>query len=99
MNFMPVVLWTDILLFILLAVCIAYARHAARHPHLAAPWARMSKSASGMAAATVLSAFALIGVLDSLHYRPLIESKPGAPGPARYSVEVRSVLDLIIQGT
>jgi len=98
MNFMVVVLWTDVLLFILLALCLAYALHAARRPHLRAPWARMARSASGMAAATVLSAFAAIGVLDSLHYRPLIEAKAGVPGPARYAVEVRSVLDLIIQG-
>ena len=98
MSFMVVVLWTDVLLFILLGVCLAYARHASRHAHLRAPWARMGRSASGMAAATVLATFALVGVLDSLHYRPLIEAKPGTPGPARYSVEVRSVLDLVIQG-
>ena len=98
MSFMVVVLWSDVLLFLLIGICAFYGRLAARHAHLRAPWVRMRKNASGMAAATVLSAFALIGVLDSLHFRPLLESKPGTAGPARYSVEVKSVLDLLAQG-
>ena len=97
MNFLPVFLWTDLLLFLLLAVCGGYARHAARHAHLRAPWVRVRQNPVGMASATLLAAFALIGVLDSLHYRPALEAKPGAPGKTQYSVEVRSVLDLLAQ--
>ncbi len=97
MNFLPVFLWTDLLLFLLLAVCAAYARHAARHAHLRAPWVRVRQNPVGMAAATLLAAFALVGVLDSLHYRPALEAKPGAAGKTQYSIEVRSVLDLLAQ--
>ena len=97
MNFLPVFLWTDLLLFLLLAVCAGYARHAARHAHLRAPWVRVRQSGAGMASATVLTAFTLIGVLDSLHFRPALDAKPGAATAVQYSVEVRSVLDIALQ--
>ncbi|MFN0160815.1 MAG: ABC transporter permease [Burkholderiales bacterium] len=93
MNFSPVILWSDALLFILIAISIWYAHTAARHAHLRAPWARVRKSAAGLAAATVLVPFVLIGVLDSLHYRPLLTASPGKS--AAKSVEVRSALDAV----
>ncbi|MBL8384356.1 MAG: ABC transporter permease [Burkholderiales bacterium] len=94
---MPVLLWTDLLLFALIGACLVYARHAARHAHLAAPWLRVRASPTGMAAATVLLAFLGIGVLDSLHFRAALEAKPGSAAPPRYAVEVRSVLDLLAE--
>jgi peptide/nickel transport system permease protein len=47
-----------------------------------------------MAAATVLIPFVLIGLLDSLHYRPILETKVGS-AKATYSVEVKSMLDVV----
>jgi len=48
-----------------------------------------------MAASVVLCAYLLVGLLDSLHYRPrLPATEPGAP--AVYSVEVRSLLDRLL---
>ena len=96
MNFMPVFLWTDLLLFLLLGICAVYARHASRHAHLRAPWVQVRRSASGMASAIVLSAFTLVGVLDSLHYRPLLDARSDAKatGP-QYSVEVKSALEAL----
>lgn len=46
-----------------------------------------------MASATVLLAFILIGLLDSLHYRVQLEGKPGQK--ASYAIEVLSVLDAL----
>ena len=92
MNFTPILLWSDLLLFLLMAVCGLYAWMASKHAHLRAPWVRVRRNAAGLASATVLIPFALIGVLDSLHYRPLLESKAGT-ATARYSVEVKSALD------
>ena len=92
MNFTPILLWSDLLLFLLIAVCSLYAWMASKHAHLRAPWVRVRRNAAGLASATVLIPFALIGVLDSLHYRPLLESKAGS-ATARYSVEVKSALD------
>ena len=95
MSFVPVILWTDALLTLLVALCLFYARYASRHAHLRAPWGRVRQSGVGMGSAALLCVFVLIGLADSLHYRPLLESKPGtAP---QYSVEVRSVLELVLR--
>ena len=95
MNFTPILLWSDILLLVLMAVCGLYAWQASKHAHLRAPWARLRRNAAGLASVTVLLPFVLIGVLDSLHYRPMLESKAGS-ATARYSVEVKSALDAVL---
>ena len=96
MNFTPVFLWSDGLLFLLVLITVFYARFAARHAHLRAPWVKVKKNAAGMAAATVLIPFVLIGLLDSLHYRPQLETKAGT-AKATFSVEVKSVLDIVAE--
>ena len=95
MNFSVLFLWSDLLLYALLLICALYAWQASRHAHLRAPWGRVRRNAAGLASATVLIPFVLIAVLDSIHYRPLLESKAGS-ATARYSVEVKSVLDVVL---
>ncbi len=87
-------LWIDALVWLLVAVTAAYAWYARRQPHLAAPWRRVGQSGSGMAALVVLAAFAVVGLLDCVHYRPRLPAGPG--GVPVYSVEVRSVLDALL---
>jgi len=87
------VLWSDALVWLLVAGIAVYAAYAARRPHLRAPWSRVARNGSAMAAATVLAVFVLIGLLDSIHYRPLL---PAQGGKAAYSTELRSVLDLVL---
>ena len=95
MGFMPVMLWTDALVYLLLAAAVAFAAYVRRHEHLLAPWRRVARSASGMTALTVLVFFLAVGLLDSLHYRPAL---PAAPGEARfYAVEVLSVFDRLAE--
>ena len=91
---MPVILWTDALIFLLLAVVIGYFRYVVRRPHMLATWLRVTESPSGMAALVVLAAYLAVGLLDSMHYRPALENK-GPQGNAVYSVEVLSVLDTL----
>ena len=55
MPFKLVVLWTDALVFLLVAAIVALVWHVRRHEHLAAPWRKVARDASGMAAGTVLS--------------------------------------------
>jgi peptide/nickel transport system permease protein len=86
---MPVVLATDLLLWLLVAAGVAYFLYCRRRPHLAAPWRRVLQSRAALASLVVLAAFALVGLLDSLHFRPRIDG--GA-----YSNEVLSVLDLAL---
>src|SRR5882672_10629080 len=89
----PVILWTDVLVFVLAVAVLAYFVHVHRQPHLLIPWRRVTQSAYGMSALVVLTTFVTIGLLDSIHYRPTLESKAGQ-GTA-YSTEVSSVFDAL----
>jgi len=94
-----VFLWTDVALFLLLLGGAVYAWHARRTPNLRATWARVARDTPAMCAAVVLGAFVLIGVLDSMHYRPLLESVEvnGGKGARAYSPVTRSVLDALLE--
>ena len=91
---MPVILWTDALVYLIFAAVVVYAWYAGRHEHLAAPWRRVARSAIGMSALMVLALFIIVGLLDSLHYRPRLE-QGSATGESVYSVEVLSAFDVI----
>jgi peptide/nickel transport system permease protein len=88
-------LWIDALVWLLVAVALAFGWYARRQPHLAAPWRRVGRSGPGMASLVVLAAFAVVGLLDCVHYRPLLPAGPG--GASVYSVEVRSFLDALLE--
>ena len=92
MPFMPVLLWTDALIFLLLAAIALFVWQVRRREHLRAPWRNVAHSRSGMIAAVVLSGFVAIGLLDSLHFRLRL---PDAGGKVNFAVEVISVFDLI----
>jgi len=88
----PFILITDVLVWLLVAATVAYALHCRRHPHLVVPWRRVFQSPAAMASLTVLIVFLAVGLLDSLHYRPTLPQKEGAP--RAYATEVLSVLDM-----
>ena len=94
MSFQPVFLWSDVLLFVLIAAIVGLALWARRQDALRAAWGRVLNDGVAMAAATVLAVFVLIGLLDSLHYRERLPDQPGAP--ARYAVDVNSALDALL---
>jgi peptide/nickel transport system permease protein len=92
----PVVLATDLLVWLLSVSAALFAWYCARRPHLAAPWARVFRSQAAVASAVFLACYLVIGLLDSLHYRPALPSKEGQP--AVYSVQVVSLLDVTLSG-
>jgi len=92
-DFQPVLLWSDGLVWLLVAGLAGFARYAAGSPPLVAAWVRVGASRAGMAAATVLAAFVAVGLLDSVHFRPKLEAAPGQK--ASYGVEVLSLLDAL----
>lgn len=96
MSFLPVILPTDALIFLLVAVCLASAWYIRRRPHLALPWRRVAKNSTAMVSLLLLSIFLLAGLLDSLHYRPALPDKGN--GQTVYSPEVLSVLDTLAKG-
>ena len=88
---MPYVLPTDALVWLLVAVAVAYGFYCRGHPHLAVPWSRVFQSPAAMASSVVLCAYLAIGLADSLHFRPQLEQKAG--DKAAYSTEILSLLD------
>ncbi|MBS0335325.1 MAG: ABC transporter permease [Proteobacteria bacterium] len=92
---MPVILVTDVLVWLLVAAAAGYAYYCRRHDHLAAPWRRVFASRAAMVSLVVLCAYLAAGLADSLHFRARLES--GGPGaPAAYSNEVMSLLDVAV---
>ena len=96
MNFLPVILWTDAMIFILLGVGIAGAWWIRQRPHLVQPWLRVARSRVGMISLLILSLFLWIGLLDSLHYRAALPEKNN--GQTVYSAEVLSAFDALAGG-
>lgn len=92
-HFVPVLLWTDALIFALFIVSLAVVWWIRRHAHLRAPWAAVARRPMAMGAALVLAVFVAIGLLDSLHYRERLNDSP--PDRPQYSVEVSSVFDAL----
>jgi peptide/nickel transport system permease protein len=86
MNFQPVFLWTDILVWLLVLACLAFGWTIARTPALRASWHAVLARPMGMASLIVLTVFVFIGLADSLHYRARLDN-------GQLDVEVRSVLD------
>jgi len=93
MGFLFVPLWTDVLLWLLVAAVVAYGWRCSRKPHLAAPWARVLRTRRAAVTCVVLACFVLVALMDSVHFRPRLERQE--PGTATaYAGHVLSLLDL-----
>lgn len=88
---MPVVLATDALFFLLLLLLAGYAIYALRRPYMLEPWRRLARSRSAMVSLTIIFFYVAIAFLDSLHFKPRLESDK-----AVYSNEILSVFDLLV---
>jgi peptide/nickel transport system permease protein len=89
----PVILWTDALIYLLLALALGFGLYASRHEHLREPWGRVVRSRTGAMAMVVLGFYVAIGLLDTVHFHPVDLGK-GAAGENVHSPEIRSLLDL-----
>jgi len=90
-----VILWTDALIFLLIALMLLFGRLAASREHLRTPWRSVGRSRMGMGALVVLSVYILIGILDSVHYKPLL-SKTVQTAQVTHSNEILSLLDYLV---
>lgn len=94
MPFMPVFLWTDILIFLLLAVLTAAVIYFRSKPHLRAPWRMVMQRKRGVISIVILLTYVTIGFLDSLHFRMALPGETQVE--QHYSSEVLSVLDWLV---
>ncbi|WP_228384535.1 ABC transporter permease [Rhodocyclus gracilis] len=96
MNVLPVILWSDALVWLMALAALVLGLLSRRQPPLAAAWRRVGRSRPGMAAATVVAVFVVVGLLDSLHYRPALDTPAaGASAAPAYAIETLSVLDAL----
>jgi peptide/nickel transport system permease protein len=90
-----VFLWTDIFVWLVFAMTVVYAVRTARNPNARRTWRRVFVAPTPMAAVIVLSIFVLVGMLDSIHFRPRIDEAVGSGARAAvYSGETLSLLDV-----
>ncbi|MFP4494402.1 MAG: ABC transporter permease [Halochromatium sp.] len=83
---MPVILITDALVFVLIAVAVGFGLYAARHEHLRGPWLQVGRSPVGVAALVVVLFYVGIGLLDSLHFHPRVEPVAQAAAASQSAV-------------
>ncbi|MGH8766164.1 MAG: ABC transporter permease [Burkholderiales bacterium] len=92
---MPYLLLSDYLIWLLVGVVAAFACYCSRKAHLAAPWARVFRSPSAIASLVFLMCYVFVGLVDSIHFRPRLETRVRG-APIAYSVDVQSLLDVIL---
>jgi len=93
----PVFLITDILIFSLVFLIIAFFVYAMRKPHLRKPWAQVVRSKAGVISMMVLLVYISIAILDSMHFHPKVENN-SVDNETQYSGEIQSVFDRIVFG-
>ena len=92
---MIIVLWTDALVYLLVAAIIGFVLWVRHHEHLRTPWRQVARRRLGMIALVVLLAYVAVGLLDSVHYRPALA--PSTNGKVYYSTRVYSLLDRLVR--
>ncbi|MGB7650767.1 MAG: ABC transporter permease [Gallionella sp.] len=94
MSFMPIILWSDALVFLIIASVTMSALIIRRREHLLLPWRRVAKSRVAMLSLLVLSCFVFVGLLDTLHFRLALPAQNSLD--KIYSSEVLSGLDVLL---
>lgn len=93
-----VFLWTDTFVLALFLAMAVYTWRVVKRPALRSAWASVARTPSAMCAAVFLVFFLLVGLLDSIHYRPLLPAAPGQEASApSYAPVARSALDDVLK--
>jgi ABC-type dipeptide/oligopeptide/nickel transport system permease subunit len=90
----PVLLWSDMLFFLLIALALGGVWWGRRQEHWRAAWAAVWAKRRARIAASVLAVFFVISLVDSFHYRAELTREEGKP--VAHSVEVLSALDALL---
>ncbi len=95
---LPVILWSDVLIFLLIASVTLFLIQVRKNEHARKRWASVFESKVGMASFIVILFYISVSLLDSLHYReplPMIDNG-NAEQKVAYSSDVKSVLDIAL---
>jgi len=86
-----VLLWTDALVYLLVASAVCFAIYARAREHIRAPWREVFRKPLAMSSLIVLFIYVSIGLADSVHYKHRITG--GAGGQVQYAAHISSLLD------
>jgi len=92
-KFVP--LWTDILIYVLMVAVLLFGIQARHKEHLRAPWRHVVQRPLAMSALVVLAFYVVVGLMDSIHFRQMLEKQPGQT-ETQYSGEVVSLFDVLV---
>ena len=95
----PVILWSDALIFLLVISLALFFWRLRRDPQTRERWAEVFSSRLGMVAFTVIAAYIMVALLDSLHFRRALENPESlATEEVFYDNKVTSVFDVLTGG-
>ncbi len=96
--FKIVILSTDWVIWILMLATLGYGVWVSRVPERRANWVKVFRDTAPMCAAVVYLCFALLAVVDSVHFRRALPAATGAQagGAVAYSPRTESLLDLVL---
>jgi len=92
-----VVLWTDALIFLLLILAVTFGVYASRKVHLRQPWGLVVRSRIGVGTMVILAFYVIVGLLDSIHFHPAVQTNDST-GQTTRSAEVVSLFDSMVSG-
>ena len=91
-----VLLWTDAAIWLMLAAAIGYIALVRRRPNLVTTWRKVFAYAPALASSVVLALGILTTLADSVHFRAVLPSAPGAEaGSVAYDTRTQSLLDAL----
>jgi peptide/nickel transport system permease protein len=91
-----VLLWTDIVVFLLLATLLWYGWHLRGKPNLRANWKRVFQNTPAMCSSVILVFCLVITLLDSIHFRPRLADAGSAATATAYDTRTLSLLDSLL---
>ena len=95
----PVLLWSDALVFLLVISLILFFWRLRGDPQTRERWAEVFSSRLGMVAFTVIAAYIMVALLDSMHFRRALENPESlATEEVFYDNKVSSALDVLTGG-
>lgn len=94
----PVILWTDSLIYLLLALTIFAAVTLRKNQQFMTQWRVIFHSTAASISVVVLSLYVIIGLLDTLHFHPLLKTDATIQTSTKnqHSAEVISALDWLL---
>ncbi len=88
----PMLVWTDLLIYLLVFSILLFAWYARTREHLRAPWRQVKCRRLGMMSLVILLAYTSVGLLDSVHFKLQATNANGQQSAAG---EVLSLLDVL----